>query len=221
MHTPIKGRKWSADDTVALVFAFIGFGGSVVFVNRIPAIEVAFFLATGVAALVYKFLGGIDQGTSFRVGALRLGGTLAGLVGIALLVNLYLSTQLQLRLVSADDIVGEWKWEYARGGQAGNIDIQKGPNGNFTFTGEMEQYSDERSFVKYLTLTNGKATLKNNSSLELEADVRDDKWHDYYHWNETAPLRLIPAFYGSMRATHPDGSVTPDRWGIMFYKDKE
>ena len=77
-NTP--GRKWTPDDTVALVFAFIGFVGGVLLLlyYKAPPIVVSFFLATGVAALVYKFLGGI-QATSFAVGALKLGGTLAAI----------------------------------------------------------------------------------------------------------------------------------------------
>lgn len=43
-------------------------------------------LATGLAALTYRFLGGI-QGASFTVGSLKLGGALAALVGIAMLIN--------------------------------------------------------------------------------------------------------------------------------------
>ena len=54
--------------------------------DKIPPITVSFLLATGLAALTYRYLGGID-GASFTVGALKLGGALAALVGIAMLIN--------------------------------------------------------------------------------------------------------------------------------------
>ncbi len=55
---------------------------------------VSFLLATGLAALAYRYLGGI-QGASFATGTFKLGGALAALVGIALLINNILASQVQ------------------------------------------------------------------------------------------------------------------------------
>jgi hypothetical protein len=85
------GRKWYVDDIVVAAFSILGFGGAVFLpvrygFDRIPPIQVSFLLATGLAALTYRYLGGIE-GASFAIGALKLGGTLAALVGIALIIN--------------------------------------------------------------------------------------------------------------------------------------
>ncbi len=82
------GRHWYIDEIVVAAFAFLGVGGAVFLPLRytIPPITTSFLLATGLAALTYRFLGGI-QGASFSVGSLKLGGALAALVGIALLIN--------------------------------------------------------------------------------------------------------------------------------------
>lgn len=81
-------RPWSKDDSTVLLFALIGFTGGAVLplFFPIPPITTSFLLATGVAALTYRFLGGI-QGSSITIGVLKLGGTLAALVGIAMLIN--------------------------------------------------------------------------------------------------------------------------------------
>lgn len=83
-----SGRHWYIDEIIVAAFAFLGVGGSVFLPLRypIPPITTSFLLATGLAALTYRFLGGI-QGASFTVGSLKLGGALAALVGIALVIN--------------------------------------------------------------------------------------------------------------------------------------
>jgi hypothetical protein len=89
------GRTWNMDEIVVAAFAIFGVVGGVFLPLRfnIPPITTSFLLATGLAALAYRFLGGIP-GTSLTVGALKLGGALAALVGIALIINNILSKQL-------------------------------------------------------------------------------------------------------------------------------
>ena len=81
-------RRWYIDEIIVALFAFLGVGGGVLLPLRynVPPITTSFLLATGLAALTYRFLGGI-QGASFTVGSLKLGGALAALVGIAMLIN--------------------------------------------------------------------------------------------------------------------------------------
>ena len=43
---------------------------------------IALFLSAGVTALLYRFLGGV-QGATFTVGALKLGGAAAVMIGVA------------------------------------------------------------------------------------------------------------------------------------------
>jgi len=204
---------------VVAAFAFLGVGGSVFLPLRfhIPPIIISFLMATGLAALAYRFLGGIP-GASIAIGALKLTGALAALVGIALVINRDLVNQVQFQLVSDDDIVGPWKWVYARGAASGHIYITKDHNGNLVVDGEQDKYSDENSHVPLYTVKNGKAKLLNRNSLILEVDVEDHINKEHMHWKADAPLELLPAFRGTMRATRDDGSVRNDTWGIVFYK---
>jgi hypothetical protein len=97
--TQDERRVWYIDEIVVAAFSFLGFGGAVFLplrfgFNNVPPIVVSFLLATGLAALTYKYLGGI-HGASFAIGTLKLGGALAALVGIALLINSNLVPQVQ------------------------------------------------------------------------------------------------------------------------------
>lgn len=91
---PPERRVWYIDEIVVAAFAFLGFGGAVFLPlqYKIPSIMVSFLLATGLAALTYRYLGGME-GSSFAVGALKLTGTLGALVGIAMLINGELESQ--------------------------------------------------------------------------------------------------------------------------------
>lgn len=82
------GRNWYLDEIVVVAFAVFGVAGAVFLPLRynVPPITTSYLLATGLAALAYRFLGGIG-GASLTVGALKLGGALAALVGIATLIN--------------------------------------------------------------------------------------------------------------------------------------
>jgi hypothetical protein len=91
-------RGWNLDEIVVSAFAIFGVAGAVFLplafgFNKIPPIVVSFLLATGLAALAYRYLGGI-QGTSYGIGALKLTGSLGALVGIAMLINQFLPAQV-------------------------------------------------------------------------------------------------------------------------------
>lgn len=113
--------KITLDHIVVIFFALLGFVGSVIlYRTNGPPIMTAFFLATGVAALVYGFLGGVQQAT-FVWGALKLSGTLAALVGVAVGVNYYLQKQL---IIDAP-VAGRYEWQWAGAGWIGHIDVKK------------------------------------------------------------------------------------------------
>ena len=206
--------QMTADDLVVIIFAVLGFGGTIVFVQwgSVPPIVVSFLLATGVAAFVYRFLGGI-QGASFTLGALKLGGTLAALAGIAFTVNPVLVNQMHFRLTREDDMVGEWRWVYAREGWEGHLSFKKDATGKLTFVGEESKWENGKR-ASLLELSNGVAHLVDRNELELSADVRDLQYGTTYHWVQTAPFVLVPAFRGEVRREKDDGY----RWGMMFYK---
>jgi hypothetical protein len=78
------------DTIVVIFFALLGFVGSVIlYYKQAPPIIVAVFLATGVASLVYRFLGGIEKAT-INIGTLKVGGSIAALIGVAIALNGYL-----------------------------------------------------------------------------------------------------------------------------------
>ena len=133
----------SSDDVVVIIFACIGLGGGVLLAlhTNAPPIITSFLFSTGVTALIYRFLGGI-QDTSYVVGALKLGGTGACLVGIALLINPYLESELKFRLIKDDVVAGNWHWVYAKGGWDGQLVFVKGKNGDWTFSGQETRWSD-------------------------------------------------------------------------------
>ncbi|MFP4024173.1 MAG: hypothetical protein ACLFVR_06565 [Thiohalospira sp.] len=77
---------------LALIIGFIG-GTILVFVDKTPAIIISILLATGIATLVYHFLGGIEN-AQFNTGAIKLGGSMAALLASAWLINPQLEKQL-------------------------------------------------------------------------------------------------------------------------------
>ena len=83
----------ASEDVVIVAVIALGFLGSIIIYVLgwpIPALVVSILLSAAVSALVYRFLGGISQDTAFRVGALKLGGVLAALIGCGLLFTKYL-----------------------------------------------------------------------------------------------------------------------------------
>ena len=94
---PAKSRyQWSWDDFFVAGLAVVSIPTAVVLVcelpNQIPPILPSVLLATGLAALTYRFLGGLE-GASFQMGAFKAAGGLAALVLIAWGVNYYLQVQ--------------------------------------------------------------------------------------------------------------------------------
>jgi hypothetical protein len=203
----------SADDIVVVVFASIGLGGGVVLAlyTNAPPIITSFLFSTGITALIYRFLGGI-QGTSYAVGALKLGGTAACLVGIALLMNPYLESQLKFRLVKDDVVSGTWHWVYAKGGWDGQLVFVKGKDGDWTFTGKETKWSDGKSQPLF-EVKNGSAKVIGENSLQLKFDAEDHIYNRTIHLESSAPLKLLPSFRGELLE---DNKTDP--WGMMIYK---
>ena len=203
------------DRKVIIWVVAVGFIGSVIlYFLRTPAILVSVFLASGVASLVYHFLGGIDpNATRFSIGTFRIVGSLAALVGVALVVNHHLTIQ-QIYRLNENDIVGQWKWVYGRGAWEGFLNFKKDASGKLIFDGRVDQYLDA-SCNPRLALTNGKASLVDGHGLTLEADVTDCRYpQNPFHLNTNAPIEMVPAFRGQLL---PDGKANGN-FGIMMYK---
>jgi hypothetical protein len=88
-----ENRGLTAEDFVLIGVMALGFLGSPLMYAlklEIPAVMHALLLGSSVAALVYRFLGGIATQTSFAIGALKVGGSLAALLGTAIVIyNLF------------------------------------------------------------------------------------------------------------------------------------
>lgn len=75
------------ENKVILIAILTGFIGSIVlFFLKLPPIVISIFLGTGIAALVYRFLGGID-GASMVMGTIKLSGSIAALLASAYFIN--------------------------------------------------------------------------------------------------------------------------------------
>jgi hypothetical protein len=89
-------KALATEDIVIIAVIALGFLGSALFFIfnlTIPPIVVAILLGAAVSALVYRFLGGIGSDTTFAIGALKLSGTMAALIGCAYFINTELETQ--------------------------------------------------------------------------------------------------------------------------------
>ena len=191
------------DTIVVIFFALLGFAGSVVlYYEQAAPIMVAVFLATSVASLVYRFLGGIGNAT-LTIGAAKVGGSIAALIGVAITLNGYLVEQRGFRLQSDYDLNGEWKWVYGAGGWDGQLTFTREKDGNFTFVGMEYRDNEAGSKEPIYQMTNGKAVLTERNTLELESDVFQFKFKDKFHWKSTAPFVLIPAFRGKTTTDRP------------------
>ncbi len=77
---PQRPRALTAQQLVILVVIGFGFvGGAILYKFDWASIIIAIFLGTGVASLVYGFLGGIES-TTFNLGPVKMGGSIAILI---------------------------------------------------------------------------------------------------------------------------------------------
>ncbi len=92
---PESGKDHSNFENIVILIAFLsGFAGSLLlYFKDAPPILVAIFLGTGIASLVYRFLGG-TSGNSMQVGALKFTGTIAVLIGSAWFIDQKLFEQI-------------------------------------------------------------------------------------------------------------------------------
>jgi hypothetical protein len=119
--THVKQRFATIEIIVVILCVLLGFVGSVVLarINTSPIIT-SFWLATGVAAVVHGFLGGITN-AKFNIWGLKLTGAAAVLVGVAFVTNHFLQTQSRIPAAG----MYEWQWSgngwigYARVAQDG------------------------------------------------------------------------------------------------------
>ncbi len=89
--------KLTLEDIVIIGVVIFGLiGGFLIFIffpNAVPPIFTAIFIGLGVASLVYRFLGGISQGSSFLINGVKVAGPLGALLFCIWFFNYYLVKQ--------------------------------------------------------------------------------------------------------------------------------
>jgi hypothetical protein len=213
------------EDLVTLGLIATGILGGVVLHIRTRAapIVVAVFLSTGIAGAVYRFLGGIEA--NFNVRGLQITGTMAALVGFAVILNRALVKQSGFLRVSATSFVGDWFWDYPDEGWTGVLNF-KMENRRLTFTGRVEQLTGKgqrgRGTLLYV-MSNGTATIIDGKHLELECDTEDTTSGTKFRWRTTEPLGVGFEFAGTFikverEPNKDDKSHGSDRWGLSLHK---
>lgn len=79
------------EDRMLVVFILIGLVGGIIFYFLKDGQPLsAIFMTFALSSILYRFLGGIGKGTKFSVGAFRLGGSAAFMVGFIFFINEYI-----------------------------------------------------------------------------------------------------------------------------------
>lgn len=133
--------KLNAEDIVIVVMGVIGFlGGALLYTLKLPPIIVSVFIATGIASMVFRFLGGL-KGAGFNIGTLKLSGSIAALLGCIWFINGELSRQVGLSLNDMfQPLPGEWIAIDKREGTPISLDVLP--------AGEQISVPDDLSFLK-------------------------------------------------------------------------
>lgn len=192
---------------------------------EMPRIVNAILLSAGVTLLVYHFLGGFPLNSEFKLGALRVGGSMAVLLGVASWLNTVpdLDPQSKFHVLSTDSIAGSWDWKAvdANTGIDGTLNFNK----DFSFSGTEYRWeagpNGRTNHVLFFEMSNGKWSLSpDRASLSIESDVTDHVYDRTFHWKTTEPLTLIMAFGGQLwphRDADPNLNSQP--WGILITKN--
>ena len=210
------------EDTVTICLVVAGIlGGLVLHIRgRAAPIVVAVFLSTGIAAVVYRFLGGIEG--TLKMGGLQLTGTMAAWMGVTYMIDRALVKQSSFLRLTARSFIGDWTWDYPDEGWRGVLNFKE-EGERLTFTGFVEQLTGKgqrgRGKVLY-TMSNGTATIIDGKHLELECDV-ESECGAKFRWRTTGPLGIGFEFVGAfMKEPSSDQkSSEPDRWGISLHKE--
>ena len=206
------------------LMAFVLFCSLIAYRMGLPRIVNALLLSAGITLLVYHFLGGIPLDSEFHLGALRVGGSMAVLLGVAWWLNTLpdLDPQFRFHVLSSDSIPGSWDWKAvdANTGIDGTLNFNK----DFSFSGtefrEVAGPGGQTNNVPFLELTNGKWSLsEDRTSLSLESDVKDG-YGRTFHWKTVEPLTIITAFGGQLWP-HLDGdpNLNSKPWGILITRN--
>lgn len=213
------------DDVVMILFAFGGLAGAVVLdmtQNASPLI-VAILASTALAALLYRFLGGIRATDSFAVGGLKVGGSAAVLIGAILVLNPVFAQQFEqrgfLRKISRVTLVGSWKSQYAPGGSEAIFNFYDSGK-DITFDGYQRERTNTGEWHETYRMQNGVASIVGDG-VKLTCKVIDQSKPDQqFIWETPQPLVPQPCLQGRFLAhgTAPLSALGIQEWGIGLQK---
>lgn len=227
-------KKLSAEDWVVISIVAFGFLGSVaLLVYKVFPIVVAFFLATGVAAAVYRFLGGI-RGATFVVGALKVSGTIAALIFLADFINSKLEKYVPPptpppQLISKNPLseftVSEiltggdrtFTWQWAGENWIGQFEFEKTDQQEIPISDFfVEQVVKEPGGLRktpVMKLSGAARIVVKDKHLELEIEV--DKGGSKQKL-VSRNLQMVPAFCGKVRyGQQGTGNLTLVKCGVL------
>jgi hypothetical protein len=146
-------------------------GGAMSFWSRyFPTAVIALFLAIGVAALIYRFLGGFQQGPSALLNGIQIGGSLGALVLVFRLLNQDLTAHPSV-ISQQQDLAGKWRWQWAAGGWDGTLTLRSHGD-KLTVDGFVKDATDPNE-ARIWDITDGEASLTEDGTLRMSFLVTD------------------------------------------------
>jgi len=231
--SPKRGDgRFTLDDLVITSFAFLSFtGGVLLLVFRHPpppAAVTALLLASGLSALVYRFLGGLGPG-ELKIGALKLAGTMATLMTVFLLLYKFLPPDPP----EWADPSGEWRFQWSEGGWAGTVTFESTrQKGKYKVkSGKVDRVSLTCSKDDVWAATNscgkslfvikgGDMTLDDQRRMSFAMTVRDNVLQRDVTWTTVGGNALVPGtcFGGKFVPVNSQGVPDSAGWGIFLEK---
>jgi hypothetical protein len=201
---------------VVLAFSFFGFvGGLLTFALHWPSVICSLLFGTGVASLVYGFLGGITK-AEFVWGVAKFGGSMAALLATTFFLTHYLENERTDFHLTPKKIVGTWYWDYGQGGWHGELKFSLDPSGNLVFQGNEKKCISEFNCTVIYTITDGHAEIVGGDRLKLDSKVHDAVYNRDFEWQSVQPFGPTLAFMGDMQPL-PQYGIT-DSWGLLIMK---
>ena len=217
---PTAPRQVGAGErTVGLGITVLSLGTAVLlyWYQRPPAALLAFLLALGGATVTFQLLGDMGLGADtnrFVAGkGIRLGGSAAALVGIFIVLDQRLSTEMADQV----DLAGSWDWQYAQEGWQSQLILGETEDVNtYSLSGVVRAGSKQ-----LFSIASGTVKRHAGDRLELDATVIDTHGPTprQVRWATAsgAGLKRSVCFGGSFQVySSKDGPPDGASWGIAL-----
>jgi hypothetical protein len=222
-------RRLSSEDMFLIFVVVFSLAAAVALALpfKAPPAVIALLAAIAVSTLVYRFLGGIPAETKLVLKTIQLGGTLAALVALYLLLNGSLVKQQHVDgAFRPEELEGTWEQSYPEGGWRGSYRLQRDPTlavGQFRVSGVLRKVDGGRSVDLLQVLDNSIAqATKDGLALKLRLRVKDGmgSWNNkVITWETLAPMRRTPATSGVLQVRLENAKEQEaDPWGLALMK---